>query len=132
MIPIGSIVAYIGTRDFLAKENPDYLVADGSKVSAKEYKYLATALGTTGDTITLPDYTSRFLKGADASGIVGNNGGSSTHSHSGSISQPNDDVHNSGEGGVEANSRFHTHNVSIAESNNEPPYSTVLWIIRVK
>jgi hypothetical protein len=132
MVPIGSIVAYIGTREFLAKNNPDYLVADGSTVPARQYKYLADALGVTGDTITLPDYTARFLKGADASGVVGKQGGSSTHSHTGSISQPTEDVHNSGQGGVHANSRFHRHNLTVDPSDHEPPYATVLWIIRVK
>ncbi len=132
MVPIGSIVAYIGTPAFLHKNAPDYLIADGSTVAAKQYKYLAEALGTVGDTITLPDLTARFLKGADTSGAVGKAGGSISHRHGGSISQPTGDVHNSGHGGVEANSRFHGHNLTIDESNHEPPYSTVLWIIRVK
>jgi microcystin-dependent protein len=132
MVPIGSIIAYIGTPAFLHTNDPDFLLADGSTLPAAKYKFLAEALGTTGDTITLPDLSSRFLKGADEGGKVCAEGGSSAHHHDASVSQPTEGVHASGEGGVEANSRFHRHTVTISDAGHEPPFMTVHWIIRVK
>lgn len=132
MIPIGSIIAYVGTAAFLHENDPDYHMADGSTLPAKEYKNLAKALGVQGDIITLPDLRDRFLKGAKDESERGKQGGSASHSHSGSTAKSTTDLHNSGDGRVQGNSIYHTHAVTISEASHEPPFSSVVWIIRVR
>lgn len=73
-LPIGSIIAYSGTTD----PEPDeyglatWLLCDGRQISKTNHPALTKAIGSTygseADTIYLPDFRGRFLRGTDQIG----------------------------------------------------------------
>ncbi len=135
MVPIGSIIAYVGTLEALKADNPDFLPAEGQELRSRDYKHLARALGATGETIRLPDMRGRFLKGTEENGSVSESGGTKTHSHPAHCANNDHPQHRHHDGGGHTGNWIfgvHDHAVSVTEMPHEPPFTTVRWIVRVR
>jgi len=134
MVPIGSIIAYVGTLEALKADNPHFLPAEGQELRSRDYKHLARALGATGETIRLPDLRGRFLKGVNGTDKVLQTGGSTTHVHSASCNESGapHEVRNGGRHTGSNSAGNHTHVVTVSENNHEPPFTSVRWIVRVR
>ncbi|KAJ4376784.1 hypothetical protein N0V86_006902 [Didymella sp. IMI 355093] len=72
-VPVGSIVAYCGNREFL--KNTNWRVCDGSRLERRDFPELYVMIGNANggdDTVfNLPDLRGRFLRGASSDYAVG-------------------------------------------------------------
>lgn len=70
-VPLGTIVAYAGTKDIRFNDGSIWMICDGRTISRTGYSTLFTIIGDTfgeGDrinTFNLPDLRGRFLRGTD-------------------------------------------------------------------
>lgn len=76
VLPVGTVIPYLGRISTLTDVPPGWLVCDGSEVKASQYPELRAALGTSygrpsaADTFKLPNLQGLFLRGFDPGGTV--------------------------------------------------------------
>jgi len=111
-VPGGTIVAYFGT------EIPaGWVLCDGRETSTGRLT---------------PDLRGRFVMGLDpATSALGEQGGSTSHRHSGTTGDPNEDDEDleSGEDEHAANDG-HTHDFTTGDVNHLPPYVKLVYIMK--
>lgn len=136
VFPTGTIVPFAGKT---LPEPNDWDFCDGRKVSKTDpkYKNLYRVIGTIwgGNDIPdfkLPDLRSRFIMGAQTSAEVSGTGGTTEHNHSGWTGNAKGDAYGIKDGGDNppAATGFVSQH-SIPSSSHLPPYSQLLYIIRL-
>lgn len=147
-VPTGTVLPFAGVAAGLPS---GYLFCNGASLLRADYADLFAVIGTTygaadGTHFTLPDLTTRFLKGASADGDVGDTGGAVGHSHTDNTGGTTTGVTVSvpaaaagktdgatavgATGAATVTDPGHAHGIALANADSQPPYIRMWHIIK--